>query len=466
MPVRGAVVWCAVLAWAAGAAAATPGKFTIAKGTVAYQNEETECYVLREGRGVSYVSANELAEAMGGRLAEGKRNRNRYDLLIPARGKPKVVVRFHRGRKTMMLNWVLHYTKYAPVVRYENVYISVPFAKLLCQRALKETATFDAKSSRFAIGPQTSLRALPAPTTPPAIVAVSAKRPRQGVLTGLSDWWQERLASLHSGAWKDGGRLSVIALDAGHGGHDGGAPGPTGFNEKEATLAIVLRLRDLLKERMPGVKTVLTRSDDRFIPLPDRARIANQAHADLFLSVHMNSSPSRHAHGTEVYRYSPKSLGSDLEKFENQGASDDPGSGLNLVLTGLEESTKDRYSVELGGLVKQSLVEASGYDLEDRHDTILGGRFYVLAHAKMPAILAEVAFISNRREEKLLKTSEFQSDAAGALCRALEAYRLAMEGNAPYLAPPVQAESVPVSLESRPESVSTAAEVKLPGEKG
>lgn len=457
------------LALAGSAASAAPAATPVA-GKIVLGADETDCYLFPQKRGGALLSASDLADALGGRLIEPKRYPGRYDLVIPARGKPKHIVRFQRGKSALMVDWVKHFAHDGPRVIGENVYVSVDFAKTLVRRLLHVRSRYSPSRHVFSVALPGTKYSSAAPRrevahrAPPAAVVPVSYANSGGLLHPLSQWWRDRIGRSHGGASKSGGKLSVVVIDAGHGGYDSGANGPTGLHEKDATLAIALRLRDLITRQMPEVKVVLTRSDDRYVSLGERARIANAAQADLFLSIHMNSSPSRHANGTEVYRYSATSNGTELEKFENQGAPEDSsGAGLDRVLAGLEESTKDRFSVELGGLVKQSLVQSTGYDLNDRHDDIEGARFFVLAHAKMPAVLVEVAFISNRREEKLLRTAEFQQDVADALCGAIAKYRGSVEGKSPVVArgntsgDAIAAEA-PVATPAAPEAVSGAAE--------
>jgi N-acetylmuramoyl-L-alanine amidase len=218
-------------------------------------------------------------------------------------------------------------------------------------------------------------------------------------------------------------KLHRVALDAGHGGIDPGSDGPTGLVEKELALDITLRLGKLLEERA-GMEVLYTRKDDSYVDLHERAPFANKARADLFLSIHANTAPVRNVVGTETY-------------FLNRGESKE-----DLALATRENATSDRSLFELGDLVKKIVaydkrdesrqfaasIQAATHELS----TQTYGRLYnrgvrhsplvVLIGATMPAVLVEVGFISNAKEEALLKRSEHRQKVAEALYRGIMNY--------------------------------------------
>ena len=215
----------------------------------------------------------------------------------------------------------------------------------------------------------------------------------------------------------------TVVLDAGHGGHDPGSIGPSGVREKEVTLAVVRRLAELL-EREPGVRVVLTRDDDTFVPLGERTKIANREKADLFVSVHANAAESRQAEGFETYFLSAAKtedarrvarMENSVLRYENP--SIDPASlgELNFILWDLAQNEYLRES----SMLAESVQEEINRRLDLRSRGVKQAGFFVLNGAYMPAILFEMAFISNPREESLLHDSSFQSRIAEGLAESL-----------------------------------------------
>lgn len=223
--------------------------------------------------------------------------------------------------------------------------------------------------------------------------------------------------------FREGWRFDTIVIDPGHGGKDPGAVGKSGLKEKVVTLDIALRLEKLLKRKL-GVKTVLTRRKDVFIPLHERGKIANRSEGKLFVSIHANASRDRRAHGVETYFLSPARTDKALRVAELENASikyeadqsyyrdmDDE----NFILLTMTKSNDLKESETLAGYIQSGFADHSG--LKSRGVDQAG--FYVLYGANMPAILFEVAFISNRREEKLLKSKKFRQETAEILCNSI-----------------------------------------------
>lgn len=217
----------------------------------------------------------------------------------------------------------------------------------------------------------------------------------------------------------------VVVVDAGHGGHDPGAAGPDGTREKDVTLAIALALRDVLTR--DGVRVVLTRNDDTFIPLGGRTRMANEARADVFVSIHANSAARASAEGFETYFLSA-AVTEDAKRvalMENsairyENAAIDPSSldDVNFILWDLAQNEYLRESSALAEAVQVEL----GRRLPLKSRGVKQAPFYVLKGAFMPAILFETAFISNPREEELLNDTAFRNRLAEGLGTSLVAY--------------------------------------------
>ena len=215
----------------------------------------------------------------------------------------------------------------------------------------------------------------------------------------------------------------VVIIDPGHGGKDPGAIGPTGLKEKDVTLGIALYLEKLLKGA--SIPTYLTRSKDEFVYLENRTNFANQKNGFVFVSLHANSvlnhRPS--AEGIETFVLSSKYIGAsarDVADRENRASRAHPevDTDLALIIADLEESANIKYSLDFAEIVQKKLVNY--LKLEDRG--VKQAPFVVLKGANMVAVIVEVAFISNPKEEKLLKTNKFRENAAQALFEAIKYY--------------------------------------------
>ena len=215
----------------------------------------------------------------------------------------------------------------------------------------------------------------------------------------------------------------VVIIDPGHGGKDPGAIGPTGLKEKEVTLGIALYLEKLLKKA--DIPTYLTRSKDEFVYLEDRTNFANQKNGFVFISLHANSVLNHRptAAGIETFLLSSKYIGAsarDVADRENRAsrAHPDVDTDLALIIADLEESANIKYSFDFADIIQIKLVEY--LKLENRG--IKQAPFVVLKGANMAAVVVEVGFISNPKEEKLLKTNKFRENAAQGLFEAIKYY--------------------------------------------
>jgi N-acetylmuramoyl-L-alanine amidase/putative methionine-R-sulfoxide reductase with GAF domain len=213
-----------------------------------------------------------------------------------------------------------------------------------------------------------------------------------------------------------------IVVDAGHGGWDLGTVGRRGLLEKDLVLEIALRLGKLLETRL-GANVILTRSDDTYIPLDERAGIANQAHADLFVSVHANYSDLPSARGVETY-YTNLFSPADPKDFEMRDDSTPTTKNAAAVsLTATELVDKIQQSRRLAASVQRSLygtLSAQNSGLPDRG--VKEASYVVLTETAMPGILAEVSFVSSPADEQKLRTDGYRERIAEALYKGVARY--------------------------------------------
>ena len=218
-------------------------------------------------------------------------------------------------------------------------------------------------------------------------------------------------------------RIGKIVIDPGHGGHDTGTIGPHGLYEKDLVLDVSKRLGKLLQSRL-GAEVVFTRNDDTFIPLETRTAIANQEQADLFVSVHANSSRDPDARGVETYYLNFTSSPEALEVAARENAASDKSiHELQDLVKKIALKEKIEESREFASDVQQSLhsglaVKTSG--MRDRG--VKKAPFVVLIGANMPSILAEISFLSNPVDEKRLKTPDYRQRIAESLYRGISRY--------------------------------------------
>jgi len=218
-------------------------------------------------------------------------------------------------------------------------------------------------------------------------------------------------------------KIRRIVVDPGHGGHDPGAVGPSGLQEKDVVLAISLKLRELLREDL-GLDVVMTRSTDVFIPLEERTAIANKVNADLFLSVHANAAPNRNASGIETYylNLAKTEKAAQLAAKEN-GTSLEKVSVLQAILFDLMANYKLNDSAHLADEVQKALYKkAHGHYADVKNLGVKQGPFYVLVGATMPSILVETAFLSNAQEEVRLNDPVYRDLTAEGILDGVRAY--------------------------------------------
>ncbi|HEX7487750.1 MAG TPA: N-acetylmuramoyl-L-alanine amidase, partial [Anaeromyxobacteraceae bacterium] len=219
--------------------------------------------------------------------------------------------------------------------------------------------------------------------------------------------------------------LRRIVVDAGHGGHDTGAIGPSGVREKDVTLAMARRLASRLRGR--GFEVVLTRDRDAFVPLEERTAIANARRGDLLVSLHANAHPRRDRHGVETYvldvagdRYARRLAARENGAFDDDA---DGGQEVRRILTDLDAQASASSSRRLALAVQREVCAGvRGRVGEVRDLGVKSALFHVLLGARMPAVLVETAFISNRVEEQRLRSSRFQDEVAASVARAVERF--------------------------------------------
>ncbi len=241
-------------------------------------------------------------------------------------------------------------------------------------------------------------------------------------------------------------KIRRIVIDPGHGGHDTGTIGPTGLEEKDVVLDVGLRLRKLIQRRM-GCEVIMTRSTDTFIPLEERTAIANEYAADLFISIHANASRDPSARGIEAYFLNFTSDPEALALAARENATSRASVyQLQSLVKKIALSEKIDESDEFAKMVDRQLVQhldEDGYPQPDRG--VKKAPFVVLIGANMPSVLAEISFLSNPHDERLLRSASYREKIAVALYVGIRRYastlgtlRVAQEATAPSTRPATQ----------------------------
>lgn len=273
----------------------------------------------------------------------------------------------------------------------------------------------------------------PPPTPAPSAIAGSVLTPvspPSGASSGKPVPPSVNSAGGFSIARQLGLGISRIVIDPGHGGHDPGAQS-RGINEADLTLDVALRLEKLLLQE-PGLEVVLTRRTDLYIPLEERTAIANREGADLFLSIHANTSRSTSARGVETYFLSFAGS-ADAEAVAARENSSHAGEMHKLpdIIKAITLNNKLDESRDLATMVQEALItrlRRSNKDVLNRG--VKKAPFVVLIGAEMPSVLAEVSFMSNRQELQLLKNATYKQRIAEALHAAMMRYRRSLKGAA------------------------------------
>ena len=224
-------------------------------------------------------------------------------------------------------------------------------------------------------------------------------------------------------------KIGRIVVDAGHGGHDTGTIGPNGLLEKDLVLDVSLRLGKLLEKRL-GAEVTYTRDDDTFVPLESRTAIANQNQADLFISVHANSSRDSSARGVETYYLNFTSSADALEVAARENATSDQSvHELQDLVKKIALKDKIEESREFAADVQQALYTGlSGRSAGLRNRGVKKAPFIVLIGANMPSILAEISFVSNPADARRLQTAEYRQKIAESLYHGIAKYAAGLSG--------------------------------------
>lgn len=229
--------------------------------------------------------------------------------------------------------------------------------------------------------------------------------------------------------------FKTVVIDAGHGGKDPGAVGKI-VKEKDVVLPIALKVGEYITKEMPGVKVVYTRTTDVFVPLDERAGIANRAKADLFVSIHANSISNPKVFGAETFVLGLHRSQDNLEVAKKENSviileenyttkyeGFDPNSTESYIIFELMQNVYLDQSIDVASLVQDQFEKRVG-----RHNRgVKQAGFLVLRQTAMPGILVEVGFLSNRNEEKFMASSEGQDFLASAIFRAVRDYKTRYE---------------------------------------
>lgn len=218
-------------------------------------------------------------------------------------------------------------------------------------------------------------------------------------------------------------KLGRVVIDPGHGGHDQGTEGPHGLLEKDLVLDVAQRVGKLIEDKM-GAEVIYTRTDDTFIPLEGRTALANDKKADLFLSIHANSSPVPRIAGVETYYLNFTNSRDALDVASRENASSQKSIfELQDIIQKITLHDKAEESREFASRMQASLYNfSSRYFPGTKNRGVKKAPFVVLIGAHMPSILAEIGFLSNTREEGLLKKSDYRQKLAEALFRGVQRY--------------------------------------------
>lgn len=225
--------------------------------------------------------------------------------------------------------------------------------------------------------------------------------------------------------------FDVLIIDAGHGGKDPGAIGITGVKEKDVNLKVALELEKIIKEKMDGIKVVLTRDDDNFVELFKRGKIANENDGKLFISIHANSveKKNKEARGFDVYLLRPGKTEKAIEiaeiensviKYEDNAERYEKLTNENFILVSMAHSAYMRYSEKFAGILSQNW--STGVKGIPSRGVKQAG-FYVLVGASMPSVLVETGFLSNKADEAYLNSKKGQREIAKSIFKSLEDYR-------------------------------------------
>src|SRR5271157_2875051 len=263
----------------------------------------------------------------------------------------------------------------------------------------------------------------PAPKAPPAVASATAPAPPPASPVEIPKAAKRTSTGDNSLTRALGLKVGRIVIDAGHGGHDQGTQGPKGLLEKDLVLDVAMRLGKLIEDRM-GAEVIYTRTDDTFIPLEQRTALANEKKADLFLSIHANSSPYPRIAGIETFYLNFTDSKDALDVAARENASSQKSIfELQDIIQKITLHDKAEESKEFAGRVQAALYAFSARNVPgEKNRGVKKAPFVVLIGASMPSVLAEIGFLSNPREEALLKKPDYRQKLAEALFRGVTRY--------------------------------------------
>jgi N-acetylmuramoyl-L-alanine amidase len=303
----------------------------------------------------------------------------------------------------------------SPVTMASTAEMEKPDAKLAASSeasnvsaADSKTASIGANSTKAATKPPAKTSAAPSKTA--ALVTPTESKPTRDGNRSLT-----RALGL---------KINRIVIDAGHGGHDTGTIGPHGLMEKDLCLDVALKLGKEIEEKLPGADVIYTRKDDTFIPLEQRTAIANDAKADLFISVHANSSHDQAARGIETYYLNFATSEESMEVASRENAlSQESLHDLQDIIKKIARNEKVEESKELANDIQDSLTHRLQLvNQNERNRGVKKAPFVVLIGANMPSVLSEISFISNPSDEKLLRKTDQRQRVADGLYRGIASY--------------------------------------------
>jgi N-acetylmuramoyl-L-alanine amidase len=269
------------------------------------------------------------------------------------------------------------------------------------------------------------------------LIALRTVKPPVGAVPEPAEKKQASAAQTNAEKQKNKWKLDVVVLDAGHGGHDPGTIGSMGTKEKDVTLGVALKLGALIEKNMPGVKVVYTRKTDRFVELYRRGQIANEAGGKLFISIHCNSTPKKATatNGFEIYLLRPGKTETAIEIAEQENAVVRLEKDFEYRYQKLTEENYIILTMAQSAYVKQSERFAEYLESEMAKKMVYQSRgvkqagFYVLVGASMPNVLIETGYLSNKKDETLLRGLPGQYTAAESIYDGLKKFKMEYERN-------------------------------------
>ncbi|PWU12641.1 MAG: hypothetical protein C5B51_00235 [Terriglobia bacterium] len=297
--------------------------------------------------------------------------------------------------------------KPVPVAPVEPPFTAEPSKAQVSQEAPATPASEASLAAK--IEPPRTIEPLPSP--PPSAIAESAKSARH---TSTGENSLTRALGL---------KINRVVIDPGHGGHDQGTSGPKGLLEKDLVLDVAKRLGKLIEDGL-SAEVIYTRTDDTFIPLEGRTELANEKKADLFLSIHANSSSVPRVAGIETYYLNFTDSKDALDVAARENASSQKSVfELRDLIQKITAHDKAEESREFAGRIQTALYSFSARNLPgEKNRGVRRAPFVVLIGANMPSVLAEIGFLSNPKEEALLKKPEYRQKLAEALYRGVSRY--------------------------------------------